>query len=98
LYCAKRVGFYHAVLKLIKNITLPAYSNGLCKRMKPSLNSDNSVCPLVNENGVETWRPACRDTPAVLMLAVKYAATPFTKLNYSIPELVRASVDLVVTA
>ena len=32
------------------------------------------------------------------MLAVKYAATPFTKLNYSIPELVRASVDLVVTA
>jgi hypothetical protein len=28
------------------------------------------------------------------MLAVKYAATPFTKLNYSIPELVRASVDL----
>jgi len=51
------------------------------------------VCPLVNKNRVETWRPAYRDRPAGLMLAVKYAATPFTKLNYSIPELVRASGD-----
>ena len=32
------------------------------------------------------------------MLAVKYAATPFTRLNYSIHEIVRATVDLVVTA
>lgn len=56
------------------------------------------MCPLVNENGVETWRPACRDTPAGLMLALKYAATPFTNLNYSLPELVRASVDLAARA
>jgi hypothetical protein len=52
------------------------------------------VCvPLFNKNAVETLRPGSKDRPAV-----KYAATPFTNLNYSIPEPVRASVDLVVTA
>lgn len=53
-----------------------------------------SVCvPLFNEKGAETWGPGSRDRSAV-----KYATTPFTNLNYSTPELVRASVDLVVTA
>lgn len=55
------------------------------------------LCAFSSSRG--TWEQGSMvQRPAGLMLGMKYAETPFTDLNYSIPEHVRAGDDLMVAA